>query len=36
MTLTKQCLDYVKDIFELLLLAAATADKIRVSLIKRP
>lgn len=36
LNLSKQCLEYVRDIFEHLLQAAAISDKIRVALIKRP
>jgi len=36
LTLNKQCLDYVRDIFEHLLQAAGVSDKIRVAMIKRP
>lgn len=34
--LGKQCLDYVRDVFELLLQANSAAEKIRIALVKRP
>ena len=34
--ISKHCKDYIKDLFEQLLLAANLAEKIRLALIKRP
>ena len=36
LSLSKQCLDYVRDVFELLLQAASVAERIRLTLHKRP
>lgn len=34
--ISRHCKDYIKDMFELLLQAAKIAEKIRLSLLKRP
>ena len=34
--ISKHCKDYIKDLFEVLLQAASIAEKIRLSLLKRP
>ena len=34
--MSKQCLEYVRDVFELLLSAGSVAEKIRIALAKRP
>mmetsp|Transcript_9394 Transcript_9394/g.12788 ORF Transcript_9394/g.12788 Transcript_9394/m.12788 type:complete len:143 (-) Transcript_9394:510-938(-) len=36
LSLGKQCLEYVRDVFELLLQAASVADRVRLTLNKRP
>ncbi len=36
LTLNKQCLDYIRDVFELILQALNVAEKIRLTLAKRP